>query len=788
MTSLKDFRDAIGYPQQDNNITDKVLLQGGLNIEENPAAGDPGQLIYCSNYEPNYSGGYRSKAGTEPVAGIPQPSAYVYQFVQMTGVNHANIPSGPPSGNNYIVRIGAGGGGSSPQGYYVGTENVVDSHGNVTLYYVFACLLTSLQTTYYQNTPALSTNAYFIGPIPSGTIIYTFGGVVIGTTSASPVASPDVNRSAFWIASARSVVRYYITQTAPTPGGAFNEHAAGVFDWNGYHFGVYANAVNSGLATIFVHAENVGTASLLLGNLLFFKTNTVQINYNDVITGATSGAQLTVKNVVNMFGTVGAGDAIGYVTGYQIGAPAFSAGEVLKVGGTQVAVAPASGLIYPNLNTSASILPSPGTENYRFRRWNFSGVANDVRLFGVSGVGLAFQLSDLDLVNGRVCLTPLLTGIGLTVATFNTFAASDTPQHIATHKDQLFLGYPGGNLLHSGYQSPTNWTAVKGADDRALGEDITNIVEDINDTLLITTRNRIRMLYGDVNENFQMRDIATTFGALPFTACRIHGCTFMTDEGVMFLDQSMNFGNFDSDSVTQPINSLLKALMKNGAGVLEANVSRDRSMYRVHFDGGICVSICIVGNDFKGIGICNYGQNVKNVWSVASTVPVRNVANSPPPGERIYFRSDDGYIYQDDVGSTFGVNGNAITCAAQTQFFYGQDIGKNKYWRRLYLEILGADALTNLQVGAEYDDGYGYRTPEVLETVTRNLSGSAFDQNSLYGTGFYGGAGRNVIKKSLNNHGCGISTTFLSTSSVAFPHTLQSITLMAAVRARRGWR
>jgi len=408
----------------------------------------------------------------------------------------------------------------------------------------------------------------------------------------------------------------------------------------------------------------------------------------------------------------------------------------------------------------------------------------------VTGQGSAIEFSFIDpFITQTVCLTPLITGVGLTAATFNSISFTDIPNKIAAWQDQLFLGYASGNLVHSGYQMPSNWTAVQGADTRALGEDITNMVEDVNNAMLITTRNRVRMLYGDVNENFQLRDIATTFGAYADTAQRIGGnVLFMTDEGLVSLTQSSQFGNFGEDAISKPVNSLLRQLMKSGNGVIESTVSRDHNMYRLYFDGGTCLSFCQSGDNLLGIGMCNYGQNVHHFWSNASTIAVNNFTNAPPP-ERIYMCGDDGYVYEDDTGATFGALGTPISYAAQTQFYYGQqNIDVEKYYRRCYIDILGANVYTNLQVGAEYDDGYGYRTPEILETITRSLTGAVFDQNSVYGVGFYGSAGRNVLRKELHNSGVAISLTFSGTSAVAFPHTLQSASINYATRSRRHWR
>ncbi len=761
MGTLNDFRKAIGFPQEDNNVADRFILTGGLNIEQPDSAGSPGSLIVCNNYEPVPDGGYRSKGGFEPVDGQVQPSAFVYQAVTVNVTNAANLPAVGAK-----VQVAA-----SKYVYFLGYETV----GGVT-YMVFTQCLSSLMTSFYTS-PIAAADIDYRGAIPNPTTLTTFGVGAFGATTSAATFLADPTRSYAYIVQARAIIMARIT---PVGGATCTGKALGVFDWGGFLFGVRNKADNS-QALLFVATPN-SWLQIGLGSIVYYTANSVQLNIGDTLTGNSSGATATITGVVTMFGTVGGGDATGYVTCNSV-TGTFTAGEVLKVGATNVAKAPASGTIQ-----QANTLPPGGS--YRFARWNFSGVANNVRLYGVNGVGTAFELKDMGRYGlGTLVFTPIITGYGLTAATFNAAPATDTPTCIAEHKDQLFLGYNGGNLQHSGYQLPTSWTAVQGADQRTLGDDITNIVPDVNGTCIVTTRHRIFALYGDVNENFQLRDLATTFGAYANSAARISGCTFLTDEGLMFYDQAEQFGNFESVSLSKSINALLKAMMRNGAGVLEANVSRDKSMYRLYFDGGKVLSFCIVGSQLAGIGMCDYGQNVHNFWSVASTIPVNDLTPTPPPPEKIYCCGDDGYVYQDDTGGTFGATGTPISGGCQTQFYYGQDdVDHLKYYRRVFLDILGADVYTNLQVGAEYDDGYGYRTPEVLETVTRYLTGAVFDQNSLYGVGFYGGAGKNVLRKELHNSGVAISLIFAWSSAVAFPHTIQAVQIARAIRARRNWR
>jgi hypothetical protein len=842
--TLSQFRAAIGYPQQDNNAAEKFALAGGLSIEQVAAIGDPAKLIFCKNYEPNYSGGYRSKGGCEPVDGHRQPSAMVYQLIPVTVTNAANFPLtvgqkvnepllGPPT------EVGP---------YFLGWETI-----NGQKYIVLTNTIKQLITASYDE----SEQYFDVSNIASGTVLYTSIGHTqnnFGVSSAVPSFFADVSKAAFYIDLARKVARSFIT---PVGGSTCTGPALGVFDFGGLLYGIRALLAGGGglfrAAGPRLAPSVPGWKAQALGSIVYFVNNTdVSLAVGAAVVSGSSS--FTVRNMVIMFGTVGGGDATGYLVTDAITGPAISTSANLKVSGVTVATTPASGTV-----VRANALPATG--NYRFKRWNFTGVANNTRVYGVNGVGTAFEIS---MTGSLLIFTPIITGQGLTAATFNATPTLDTPTIIEQKGDQLFLFYPGGNMSHSGYQDPTNWTAVEGADQRFLGEDVTNAVSNINDTMIITTRNRMRVLYGDVNENFQLRDLNTEAGAYPFTAVPIGGLCMLTDEGVSFYDQTAQFGNFAGISLSQDVNSLLKAYMNTGAGPLEAVLQRDHSFYRLYFDGGTYFTFCIVGKTLQGIGLGQYSMGTsvyisligltsfkdgdtltnadnsasfiirrsngldsgpadgylltdvaldpeawpvgstinflgnafatvvslavntpKNFWSVASTI---TNGGDNPPGERIYFCCDDGYVYEDDRGGSFGILGSPVSFAFQTQFYYGNAVNNEKYYRRIYVDIIGADAFSNISLGGEFDDGYGYRAPEQLELSTRFLAASAFDQSSIYGVGFYGAAGKNVLRKELHGTGVGFSMVVSGESTIAYPHTIQAVNIAYATRIRRGWR
>lgn len=767
--NLAKIRRAIGFPQQDNNSSERFILTGGLNIEEPSTNGDAGSLIFCQNFEPNHEGGYISKGGFEPVDGQRQPSAYYYQAYKVAAIigPAANKPGATFQIINDGVNFKA----------FLGFETI-----NGQLYIICTAVLPSFITADWR--PPGSPTAVDVDVFNAGaTLASASGNFAILSSSFDYIGSLDnTGLASRYILLARDYGRNLIKPV----GGAFGEgRACGVFDMNGQLYAIRNNGNTDHFGDIW---KSSGASWVVVGRstLVFFTGLTVDINEGDVLTNVAGTITFTVRRVIIQFGTTGTGDARGYFMTTNLagaGLP-WTNGQTIRRSGTAVATTPAAGPVQPTF-----ILPRDGTgggtppTNYRFRRWNFSGKPPNLtgggqRIYGVSAQGPAFEFDG-------VTTTPILTGLGLTAATFNAFApAQERPTHLAIQADHLFLGYDGGGLQHSGLQQPLNWTAVQGADTRQTGDDIENLVENVNGTLMVQTRTRSGQIYGDVNENFQLRWNDAEAGAYAFTAQKLTGCAaFLTDQGVMIQSQSNDFGNFASASLSTMVNSLMRALMRDGVGVTEATISRERSMYRIYF-GSKCLSFCIKGDQCVGVGYCDYGLSPRNFWSGPSTVATGG-ANQPP--ERILFCADNGFVYQDDSGGSFG--GSFIVGKIQTQFYRGQENQNNeKYYRQMLVDLLGADAYTNLRFSAEYDDGADYRTIEVPEDITRYLAGGQYQAYSAYNQAFYGPSNKNVIRKQLHGQGVGVSFIFTFSSAISLPFTIQAIDFVTALRTRRGWR
>lgn len=765
--SIVTNRQQIGFPQQDNNFSERFILSGGLNIDEPSSQGDAGSLIFCQNFEPNFNGGYITKGGFEPVDGHRQPSAFFYQAYKVASI--IGPASNKPSSTFTIINDGVN------FKAFLGFETI-----NGQLYIIATSVLPSLITADYR-APGSPAAVDVVNFAAGATIASGAGNFAILSNSFDYITSLDnVGLAGHYIALSREYARSLIKPVGNTNATG---RACGVFDMEGQLYGI-RNNIGDHHGDIY-KTSGAGWVIIPRSTYVFFSNLSADINEGDTLANVAGTISFVVGRVIIMFGTTGSADARGYFVTTSVAGGTFGNSVILRRSGIAVALTPASGSVQGEvqLPIDGVSAPTPPT-NYRFRRWNFSGkpdtlVGGGQRIYMVTGQSTAFEFDGTILV-------PILTGLGLTSTVFNAIApTADKPTKLAIQSDHLFLGYPGGALQHSGLQQPLNWTAVQGADTRQMGDDIENLLEHVNGTLMVQTRTRTGQIYGDVNENFQLRWNDADAGGYPDTAQKLAGSAiFLTDQGIMIQSQSNDFGNFASLSESPQVNALLRALMRDGTGVNEAAISRERSMYRIYFDAGKALSLCMQGDKCIGVGYIDMGLRPRQFWSGPSTVSTGG-SNQPP--ERIYFCGDDGFVYQDDIGGAFG--GSFIVGKAQTQFYRGeQQQAWMKRYRHMFVDLLGADAYTNLKFSAEYDDGADYRTIEQPEDITRYLTGAQYQAYSAYNQAFYGPSNKNIVRKQLGGQGVGISFIFTFSSNISLPFTVQAIEFEGALRSRRGWR
>lgn len=448
----------------------------------------------------------------------------------------------------------------------------------------------------------------------------------------------------------------------------------------------------------------------------------------------------TVVAVLTRAGTWGT-DAVGTliitpVTG------TFGSGNDIYVGATKKGVTTSAA-------TSITRLPGGADGILEFSNYNFTGSTSTEKMYGCDGVNLAFEFDGTNYI-------PIRTGM-----------AVDTPQHIATWKSYLILSFYGSVQL-SAIGSPYSWTAVLGAQEIALGENVSGMLPQTGNSsgssLAIFSSSKTFVLYGSSSANFQLVPSIEDLGSYKFTMQQVgNDCFSLTGRGIQRLQTTLTYGDFSFTSVSQ----LIQRLMTTKLGMESASTTlRTKNQYRLYFNDGTGLAVGLTGDKISGILPLNYGDRV--VRCMHSGFLSTGI-------EQTCFGSDDGYIYMDNVGTSF--DGDVIESWIRLPF---NNIGSpqvRKRFRRAVLEIY----VTNYaQVNATYDLGYANINvnPSAVTPDQTFDGGGDFWDKFTWDQFTWDAQVVQTASLSLAGTEKNLSLLFYSSRAQDTPHVLQGVTIM----------
>jgi hypothetical protein len=456
------------------------------------------------------------------------------------------------------------------------------------------------------------------------------------------------------------------------------------------------------------------------------------------LTGNTSGATATIARVnltsSNWAGNVAKGRLV--LSGV-VGT--FQNGESLKIGATAVATARSA-------NFRPTLSPA-GT--YRFRTYNFYGAANKLRMYGVNGIDPFFEYeSGTD-----------------TLAQYKTGMTVDSPSHIACHQYMLFLGFAGGSLQNSGVGFPATWTVTSGASEIAVGDYITELLEEVADTLFIFTRNQTYQLQGTSVSNFLLKRFDPRNGSIAKTVQRLGFGIHLDDRGFSSLTASQVFGNYESNTFSHLIQPLIVSFLA-ASDVTASVIHRAGNRYRCFFDNKSFISIGTSSSKITGHMVCNYGLVVRAICS----------EEDGAGNERIFFGSDDGYIYEAEVGTSF--DGNPITASLRLAYHHSGYPNRTKRYRAGRVEA-NLDGQCSLTVQPDLSFG---KTVLSDRNISASVGGAIWDYTMRFEAFNWDNEVEPLSSFTIGADGINIGLLFKHTSTLENKHTLRAVTYQTTMR------
>lgn len=602
-------------------------FNGGLDTNSAALATDPGYLISGMNYEP-LAEGYGRVQGFERYDGKTAPSAasfWLLGFDQGAQViAQGDTITGATSGATASVIL--------PPIDFTGGWGTSDAAGSL--------LLASVTGTFQDN------ETLNVSGVPSA--------VVNGTIEENTAST-----EALAVTYKETVQDWHRNLIAKVPGEG---SVLGVAVHNGTVY-AWRNNVGSTKAVMF-RASAAGWVQSADVRRMPFTLGTSEIAEGDIVTGATSGAFGTVHRIRIDSGTWAGGDAAGAlwltsVTG------TFVAAEILRVS----AVDSATGDV-------ATLQSFPPGGRYRTIGHNFYGAANLHRLYGVNGVGKAFEVKDH---------VPVFLDTGM---------ETDTPTRIFEIGNHLGLVFPGGSLQFSGTADPLAWSPLLGAGEIGFGTEVTDVVQANETAVAIFGEQKIATLTGSDVNNFVLDVLTEEAGADADSAQRIARTVYVDKRGLRDLVATQAFGNFKAGALSGRFERYFRAKRKAGAAIVGSFLSRTKSHYRLVWDDGTGLAVYMGAKDPSAIP-----------FELDDVRPSCFGQGELADGEGIFMGGADGYVYRIDSGTNF--DGERIRAFAMTPFnHFGNPMQEERFhWVALELEA-PAQASIGITVQFDYAEGH----------------------------------------------------------------------------------
>lgn len=491
-------------------------------------------------------------------------------------------------------------------------------------------------------------------------------------------------------------------------------------------------------------SSGAGWVSVDLGNRLpFINGGPYQIIAGNVITGTTSGATATVRYVsLDAEGSWEQGTAKGElildgVTG------TFVADESLNVG---------SNLFVTEITATATPVVFPAGGRYEMIVHNFYGATGFERAYGVNGVGKSFEFD------------------GDSAILIDTGMPDDRPFLIAAHKKHLFLGFPKGSLQNSALGEPRNFTALLGASEIGMGQELTNLVPNTADTLLITTDSSVAVLSGNDSSDFLLNTLSDEAGARQYTAQRIGNVIYMDERGIRSVTATQTYGNFRLGTYTSLIQATLESKRNLGVQPVASMVIKGKDQYLIIFSDGSGISI-YMGRKNPEAMLFQYP------FTITSAPFIANVDGR----ERIFVGGDDGFVYELNVGPSF--DGEEIEAYLQLPFGHqGGPRLLKRYHKALIECVCGPD--TRIAVVAQFDYAAGYQPYAHGDVFGVRGAGGIWGISNW--TEFYWSAPTVAQAEAyLQGAGENMSLVIFSKSNSMDGYILQGVTVMFSPRGQK---
>lgn len=556
--------------------------------------------------------------------------------------------------------------------------------------------------------------------------------VVVATSTgpATPSSSENQELHATYMKSAADVYRADIL-AVPGEGAVL-----GVWE---YKDNVYAfrNDVGGAECSMFVATSSGWDEILLDEELAFTAGSSAYVDGESVVQG---GVSATIARVVLESGSW-SGTAAGrlIITGRTGGN--FVAGAIAGDGAATASGAQTQIVIEPD-----------GV--FEFENYNFTGSTDTKKMYIAYGQGRALEFD------------------GTTVVPIRTGMSADAPEHIMLHKKRLFLSFRG-SVQMSGVGAPYQWTLLSGANEIGTGDPITCMrslggAQDSN-AAVITTEKQTYILYGSDASDWDLKQQSSIHGGAARTMQEIVGTKYLSTFGVTDLAAAQEYGNYQFRTVSRSAQKFIDG--KRGTAIASC-AWLSRNQYRVFYADG---SALYIGFDAKTVSCMTV------LFPDAPTCVCSSVWSDGR--ERMFFGSDDGFVYQAEKGTSF--DGDEIEAWLRIPYWHSKSPGVVKHYRNTVIHAV-SEGYGGFDVSYDVDYSAGDAMTSTSRQVPAIVPGGYWDQPGFVWDEFYwDGTPVSPIYLKTEGDGTNMSLIFSSSSDYLYPHTLQAAIVSFTMRRHK---
>lgn len=636
MAPVKDSTTMFGAKFAGASLTGGALQSGGvypggLDLLTPSLVLHPGACRDMQNFEVSQNGGYGRIGGYERYSGQPAPSDATFAIVQVLAF--VTVPS-----------VGA----AITQASSGATGTVALVNNQTGAYYMVVTETTGtfdtsgVVTSDNDSFSVTAANSPFVVTAANSPFVVPLAGTVIGT--AIPTAAPlSAMLNAQYQAAAADIYRDAI---GPVPGsGPVLATFHMVFANRDQVYGFRANTMGT---AVDIHvASPAGWVLVPLQNVVSFTGgNTATPMDGDTLTQGPATA--TIKRVVTATGAF-SGSAAGVlvVTTPNLG---FSAGPATTSSGTTV--------ILTGPQTPIVIRPG-GT--YEWDKHNFSGQLITRWVYGCDGVNPAFCFD------------------GETYAPIASGLSPDAPSHMACHKGHLILAMDS-SMIFSGDGVPFRFSAIDNGGEIATGDEVTAMLtlpgNQTTAAMGVWMNTTTGILYGTGQDSFNFVVYNQGTGGNARSVQNLFDTIAFPDIGIVNLQTSLNYGNFDATALTKNIQPFVN---QQRSKISASAVNRSKGQYRVFFNDGYGLYLTFAGGSYLGAAPVLFPNPVGTIDDDTDT----------SGNEVTYFGSSDalGYVYQLDIGPSF--DGEDLFAYFTPAWDYIKSPEWLKRFRRARIEVQG---------------------------------------------------------------------------------------------------